>query len=257
MKFLKKILIIALKQLDLGSAVAVRLTKLTGKSKVPIHPKHFLEKRPWFVKYIKKGDIVLDLGSGNGQNAIKSAKFAKKIIGLEFNESLLKIARDSVKAKRLKNVEFKKANLEDKIKLNDASVNKVIFLDVLEHLSNRQQALQEIKRVLKSRGLLLVSVPNSQTSWKKLQRSVGVCSFSDPDHKVEFTQKQIESLLEKFGFKTIYLGYSSFDTPLRGLIDILGGFSLTTYKFLTNLRIEAAQKNPQEASGFEIIAQSV
>ena len=257
MKFLKKIIIIALKQLDLGSAVAVRLTKLTGKSKVPIHPKHFLEKRPWFVKYIKKGDIVLDLGSGNGQNAIKSAKFAKKIIGLEFNESLLKIARDSVKAKRLKNVEFKKANLEDKIKLNDASVNKVIILDVLEHLVNREQVLIEIKRLLKSRGLLLVSVPNSQTSWKKLQRSAGVCSFSDPDHKVEFTQKQIESMLEKFGFKIIHLGYSSFDTPLRGLIDIIGGFSLTAYKFLTYLRIEAGQKNPQETSGFQIVAQNV
>ena len=184
MKQVKRILIIILKQLDLGSAVAIRLVKITGKSKQPIHPKHFLFQTPWFIKYLNKTDLVLDLGSGNGQNAIKSAKFAKKIIGLEFNDSLLKIARNSVKAKRLRNVEFKKANLEDKIKLNDASVNKVIFLDVLEHLVNREQALQEIDRVLKPRGLLLVSVPNSQTSWKKLQRSVGVCSFSDPDHKV-------------------------------------------------------------------------
>ena len=257
MKQVKRILVIILKQLDLGSAAAIRLVKITGKSKQPIHPKHFLFKTPWFIKYLNKTDLVLDLGSGNGQNAIKSAKYAKKIIGLEFNDSLLKIARNTVKAKRLRNVEFKKVNLEDKIKLNDASVNKVIILDVLEHLVNREQVLIEIKRLLKSRGLLLVSVPNSQTSWKKLQRSAGVCSFSDPDHKAEFTQKQIESLLEKFGFKIIHFGYSSFDTPLRGLIDIIGGFSLTAYKFLTYLRIEAGQKNPRETSGFQIVAQNV
>src|SRR3989344_6009957 len=97
MKFLKKILIIALKQLDLGSAISVRLTKLTGKSKEPLHPKHFLTEKPWFTAYIENKDIVLDLGCGNGQNSIKAARFAKQVIGVDLDSRSLGIAKDTKK----------------------------------------------------------------------------------------------------------------------------------------------------------------
>ena len=246
-----------IKQLDLGSALAVRLTKITGKSRVPIHPKHLLTQKPWFITYLKKSDVVLDLGCGNGQNAIKASRIANRVVACDFDKELLNIAEEEAKLKKINNIKFEIVNLEERLKYRNNSFSSMIFLDVLEHLKNRDEILSGIKRVLKPNGLLFLGVPNSQTSWKKLQRSSGVCSFSDPDHKVEFTQKQIESLLEKFGFKIIHLGYSSFDTPLRGLIDIIGGFSLTAYKFLTYLRIEAGQKNPQEISGFQIVAQNV
>jgi len=246
-----------IKQLDLGSALAVRLTKITGKSRVPIHPKHLLTQKPWFITYLKKSDVVLDLGCGSGQNAIKASRIANRVVACDFDKELLNIAEEEAKLKKINNIKFEIVNLEERLKYRNNSFSSIIFLDVLEHLKNRDEILSGIKRVLKPDGLLFLGVPNSQTSWKKLQRSSGVCSFSDPDHKVEFTQKQIESLLEKFGFKIIHLGYSSFDTPLRGLIDIIGSFSLTAYKFLTYLRIEAGQKNPQETSGFQIVAQNV
>ena len=117
--------------------------------------------------------------------------------------------------------------------------------------------LEEIKRVLKLRGLLFIGIPNSQTSWKKLQRSVGISSFSDPDHKIEFSENQIKNLLKKHGFKIENFSYGVYDTPLRGLFDIIGGFSLTAYIKLSKWRKVKAQQNPQEASGFEIVAQKL
>lgn len=249
---IKRLFVIALKKLEIGSAVSVRLTKLTGKSKQPIHPKHFLFKEPWFTAHLNKKDTVLDLGSGNGQNALKAAKVVKKILGLELDQTLIKIARKSAKAK--KNIVFKPANLEKKIDIKNNSFDKVIFLDVLEHLRKRDQILSEIHRILKREGLLLIGVPNSQTTWKKQQRSVGICSFSDPDHKIEFSESQIIALLKKNKFEPIKITYSSYDTPFRGLIDLIGGFSINLYKYLSNLRIRSAHKNPKEASGFEIVA---
>src|SRR3989338_5297956 len=82
---IKKTYVVLLKKTEIGSAVAVRLTKYTGKSKTFIHPKHFLETSPWYTQYLKKNDEVLDLGCGNGQSIIKSAKYCKQITGIDLS----------------------------------------------------------------------------------------------------------------------------------------------------------------------------
>lgn len=251
MRILLSWFVLALKKIDLASAAAVRLTKLTGKSKVPIHPKHFLQETPWFTKYIRKNDWVLDLGCGNGQNTKKAAKFTKKVIGVDFDENLLALARKSAKSQ---NIVFKKIDLEKPLTFKNASFDKVLFLDVLEHLKKRDQALEEVKRVLVAGGLLFLAVPNSQTSWKKFQRKAGICSYSDPDHLIEFSEMGIRKLLAKHKFKILNFGYGKFDIPARGAVDIIGALSLSFYKFVSDKREKLAQSHPNEASGFEIVA---
>ena len=50
-----KIILLLLKKSELLSSISVKLVKLTGKSKNPIHPKHLLKKNNvWFKKYLKK-----------------------------------------------------------------------------------------------------------------------------------------------------------------------------------------------------------
>src|SRR3990167_8414802 len=255
MKFFKKKAVLFLKQLDLGSAIAVRLMKYTGKSKEFVHPKHFLEESPWFTKHLNRYDTVLDLGSGNGQNSLKAAKIANKVVGIEIDENLIKISQRTAKQKQLKNVRFFKSNLEKKLSFKDETFSKVIFLDVLEHLHNRKQILNEIRRVLKPRGLVFIGVPNKDTSWKKYQRSVKICSFSDPDHKIEFSQKSISKLISESSYKILSFGYGKYDTPFRGLYDIIGVIYLPLYKKISISREQKTQSSPNEASGFEIVAQ--
>lgn len=254
MKIIKKILVLCLKQLDLGSALAVRLTKLTGKSKVPVHPKHFLTQKPWFTKFINTKDVVLDLGSGNGQNTIKAAKFAKRVTAREIDPGLIDQAKASASMAKINNVTWETADLEKKFKFKNETFDKVLFLDVLEHLRSRDQILSEVRRVLKPSGILCLGVPNSQTSWKRLQRSAGVCSFSDPEHKIEFSEKSIKRLLKKHNFGIIDFGYGKYDTPFRGLFDIVGGFSLTLYRKISDWRTKKVKTESDEASGFEIVA---
>ena len=254
LNFLKRVYVLALKKIEIASAVAVRLTKYSGKSKTFIHPKHFLEENPWYTKYLDKNDIVLDLGCGNGQSIIKASKYCKKIVGIEIDPNLLKIADVSIKQKSIKNAILQKGNLEEKLLLKSRQFNKVFFLDVFEHLNNRDLILKEIKRVLKPKQALILGVPNSQTSWKKLQRSVGLSSFSDPDHKIEFSEKEIKSLLKRHGFKIISFNYGKYDTPLRGIYDVIGAIYLPAYKKITNWRQKKALKYSQEASGFEVVA---
>lgn len=251
----KKVIVLGLKKIEYASAIAVRLTKYTGKSRTYLHPKHLITQNPWYIRYINKNDVVLDLGCSSGQSSIKAAKIAKKVIGVDFDESLLKLAKETAKRGKTKNVEFKKVNLEKGLKYKENSFDKIIFLDVLEHLVERDQILKDIKRILKKDGLLFVGVPNKDTSWKKTQRETGVCSFSDPDHKIEFSKKEILDLFKKHGFKIINVSYSTFDTAYRGLYDIVGAFSLSLYRSISKWRQDKANKYPQEASGFQIVAQ--
>lgn len=246
--------VIFIKKTEILSAASVRLTKITKKSKTPIHPKHLLDKKPWYLRYLAKDDILLDLGCHNGQNTIKASKYAKYAIGIDLDEKALDLARFGLKQGKIKNISFQTANLEEKLKFKDKTFTKVLLLDVLEHLNNRGLILREINRILKSGGLLILGVPNSRTSWKKLQRSAGICSFSDPDHKIEFSEKSIKKILEKTGFQIIHFGYGKYDTPFKGIIDVIGAISLILYSKITLWRTEKVIIKPQEASGFEIVA---
>lgn len=252
----KKLAVNLLKLADLGSAAAVRLTVITGKAKLPLHPKHLLGDDKWYDCFFTKNDIVLDLGSGNGVNSIKVARKVQRVVGIELNDKLLNQAKLSAKAEQVNNVEFIKGDLEKKLEFKNNQFTKVLFLDVLEHLVKREQVLAEVKRVLQPQGLLILVVPNSLTSWKMFQKSAGVFYYSDMDHKIEYTEHEIRIFLTKGGFDIIQLGYGSYDTPLRGLIDVCGAVSIWFYRLLTNYRHDLAQRYPKEASGFEIVSEN-
>jgi 2-polyprenyl-3-methyl-5-hydroxy-6-metoxy-1,4-benzoquinol methylase len=235
----------------------MHLVQLTGKSRYPIHPKHLIKiERSWYLGKIKPTDKVLDLGCNNGQHTLKIAKKCRKIIGLDQDERQLTIAVNSASERGIKNVIFRKQNLEKKLNFSDRLFDKVIFLDVLEHLVNRRQILLEIKRVLKPRGLVFIAIPNSQTSWKKLQRRAGINSFADPDHKIEYTAAAAKKQLTDLGFKILSFQPVTFDSPWVGFFDLLGGISLTIYSRIARFKRLKAQKYPQESTGFRIIAEA-
>jgi len=236
------------------SALSCRLSKWTGKSKYPIHPKHLIRKKDdWYLKDIKKNDVVLDLGCGNGQHTLKTAKKCKKIIGFDYDEGQLKIGRKSAEEKRLKNVRFKKRDLEKKLPFKNNKFDKILALDILEHLYKRNQFLKEIWRILKPGALVYLAVPNKNTSWKKMQRRVGLNSVTDPDHKIEYSLKEIKMLVGSLDYKIVRLEPIVFDTPWAGFIDFMGGFSLKLYERLLAWKKNKAENNLKESIGFKII----
>jgi len=247
--------ILLLKKSKNLSALSCRLTKLTGKSRYPLHPKHLavLEK-PWYINEIKSTDFVLDLGCGNGQHTLRVALKCKKIIGVDYDAGNLEIACKIAQERQIKNVQFRKLNLEKKLPFKKNLFNKVLCLDVLEHLVRRKQLLLEMKRVSKPEGLLFISAPNKNTSWKKLQRQLGLNSYSDPDHKKEYSFKEIKAFLKQVGFKIISLKPIVYDTCWAGFIDLIGGISLEWYKKLSLWKKNKVKDSLDESTGFRIKA---
>ena len=92
---------------------------------------------------------------------------------------------------------------------------------------------------------------------KILIKKYGLFYYTDPDHKTEYTRKQIISLLQKHKFKIKNIDLGLWDTPLSGFIDLNGGFSLSLYKKLRTIRQSYVVNDPGEADGFNIVAQKL
>lgn len=254
---LKKIFVLALQKMEYGSALSMKLVKLSGKHTHDIHPKHLIKNRIWFDNYLEKVDMVLDLGCGIGQTSIRISPKVKKVIGLDNDLKSIKIAKVDANNKKAPNVKFLIADANRKLPFVDKYFTKVIASDVLEHLTKRDQALAEIKRVLISRGMLFLVVDNPDTSWKKLKKSVGLFYYADPEHKYEYTRSEIMRILKAKKFKILSVTPVTYDTPLKGLIDLTGGISLNLYKRLRKWREAMIKKHPNETTGYKIIAQKI
>lgn len=118
---------------------------------------YFSNIRQDIISLIKgKGLKILEIGCGNGATLIELKRLGKacEIVGIEINEEVLKDTKHFLDGIVIGNIED--INLEYRDKYFDV----IIFADVLEHLVNPWKVVKEIKRHLKSSGILIASIPN-------------------------------------------------------------------------------------------------
>jgi ubiquinone/menaquinone biosynthesis C-methylase UbiE len=102
---------------------------------------------------VKKDDVVLDIGCGTGRFTIPLAKKCKTIIGIDFSEHMLDVARK--KGTGIKNIHFQKVDIRKKLPFKNETFDKVLCTLVFSHLENIAGILDEIHRVMKKEGILV------------------------------------------------------------------------------------------------------
>jgi len=108
---------------------------------------------------IKKGDTVIDLGSGAGNDCFVARAIAGEsgtIIGIDMTEAMINKAKENAIKLNLKNVEFIFGDIEQ-MPVNDNIANVVVSNCVLNLVPDKHKAFSEIFRVLKSGGHFSIS----------------------------------------------------------------------------------------------------
>ncbi len=108
---------------------------------------------------IKKGDLVIDLGSGAGNDCfIARAETGEtgKVIGIDFTDAMIDKARKNAEKLGFQNVEFRKGDIENMpVTSNVADV--IVSNCVLNLVPNKDRVFKEINRVLKPGGHFSIS----------------------------------------------------------------------------------------------------
>jgi len=155
-----------------------------------------LKRRVNFINGITpKNGKILEIGSGYGFFLEEMKKYNFDVTGIEISNDRLKIAKKITKSKIL-DVNI----MENNLKIG--KFHTIVLFHVLEHISNLDRFLKNIKNMLLKNGKIVIEVPNFDdyqidinSAYKKwnLQRA----------HIHYFTPKTLKDVLNKNGLKNV------------------------------------------------------
>lgn len=163
-------------------------------SQLPAHKKYF-RKKITDIKKLRKGGRLLDVGCAYG-TLIKEAN------DQGFTAEGVDISGFAVKQCRKKNLKASAGVITDVRKNNYYDV--ITAFEVVEHERDPLLTLRTAKQLLKPGGLLVVSVPNSN-SWSAKIMGRYWFGYRHKEHLFHFTKDSLNVLLKKAGFSNIII----------------------------------------------------
>ncbi|MBX2863019.1 MAG: methyltransferase domain-containing protein [Leptolyngbyaceae cyanobacterium MAG.088] len=140
--------------------------------------------------YVLRGQPLLDIGCGKSATFLRAmSSQVSEGYGVDFKVNSGKIG---------KNVYTQQLTFLDKLPFDDAQFSTVTMLAVLEHIANETDMLDEIYRVLRPGGKLVLTVPSI---WAKpvlefLSYKLGIISEAEiRDHKRYYTRERLRRCL--------------------------------------------------------------
>jgi arsenite methyltransferase len=108
---------------------------------------------------IKKGDVVIDLGSGAGNDAFiarNETGDTGRVIGIDFTPAMIERARLNNEIRGFNNVEFRQGDIE-KMPVTSNAADVIVSNCVLNLVPNKDAVMKDIFRILKPGGHFSIS----------------------------------------------------------------------------------------------------
>ena len=158
-----------------------------------------LERRRAFLRaHVQAGQSVLDLGCGEGAFTALLAEWGADAVGVDVAEEALRRART-----RHPELDLRLVAAHGELPLPDASVDVCWASEVLAHVVDTAGLLGEVRRVLRPRGVLLLTTSDHGTLRLLGLALRGFERAFDPrgPHLRFYTARSLRGLLEDFGFE--------------------------------------------------------
>ncbi|MEC4813752.1 MAG: class I SAM-dependent methyltransferase, partial [Scytonema sp. PMC 1069.18] len=141
------------------------------------------------------GKSVLDIASGEGYGSALMAQYAESVVGVDISSEVVDYAAHEYG--KFNNLKFTVGSC-DSVPLLNHSVEVVTSFETIEHHDQHEKMMQEIKRVLKPEGTLIISSPNRLTYSDEPQ-------YQNPFHVKELYYEEFISLLKQhFKYVKVY-----------------------------------------------------
>ncbi|MBI3681458.1 MAG: methyltransferase domain-containing protein [Acidobacteria bacterium] len=147
---------------------------------------------------------VLDIGCGDGFQAAELAKMGNEVTGIDLVEQPrnLEAMRQYVRADLSQGLEPLGAELSGR------RFDKILLMDILEHLPQPERILRQARELLSPKGQLIVSVPNIANLTMRLGLLLGRFNYTDRGildrtHLRFFTRKTARRMIEQCGYRIV------------------------------------------------------
>lgn len=165
------------------------------------------------VAHIPPGGVFVDIGCDSPPKLIEQVRNKMDFcIGID----------TEIENKIYQNIELKKVFIKKKIPIESDLAMVVTMLAVLEHLDFPQAISDEIYRILKPGGILLLTVPAPRL--KPILEVLAFFRIVRPEmiaqHKNYFTHNDLKEILYKAGFKQVQIssfqfGFNTFAKAIK------------------------------------------
>ncbi len=155
---------------------------------------------------LRPGELVLDLGCGAGRHVFQSLRNGARVVAFDYDESELRQVADLCGAMAMEG-EIERAGdgapcRGDAVHLPfpDATFDRIIAAEVLEHIPDDEGAIAELVRVLKPGGTLAVTVPAwlaERVCWSLSEEYHA--PFVEGGHVRIYTEKELRGKLRVAG----------------------------------------------------------
>jgi len=159
-------------------------------------------------RLIGRDQRVLEIGCGDGAFGSELVRAGNHVVGVDSHPKVpLQAGYGNVIEADLE------SGLVGRLPNSKAQFDRILLLDVLEHLRDPHNLLEQCKAALDGRGKLVVSVPNGVNLTVRLMVLFGRFEYSDRgildwSHLRFFTNRTIRALLERHGLRITAVHYS-------------------------------------------------
>ena len=173
---------------------------------------------------LRAGETLLDAGCGEGRHCFGALERGARVVGLDLDRASLARAAGALRfrAKQLGSFGAMLQGNTFALPFRDATFDKVICSEVMEHVHDYRAAARELARVTRPRGLVAVTIPTATS--ESLYLRLGDDYFESPGGHIRiFRPRELARGLAEAGLATVGVGFAhALHTPYWALRSIAG-----------------------------------
>lgn len=144
---------------------------------------------------------VLEIGVGTGRFSVELAEKGANMISLDPARAMLMVAREKMTQNGVNNKISLVRGSGQNLPFKDSSFGVVVCMHVLKHLSTYDEVLQEMQRVTKQGGSIILNFPNTLSFYLPVAIYLKIrYAFRRNEYLGFFTKRQARKALENSGF---------------------------------------------------------